>query len=530
MLDSWTQNLLFPQPSQPAAPLLVVQHLAHHIGEGTLKKQILVDINLTIYPGEIVILTGASGSGKTTLLSLIGALRSAQAGSLSVFGQELKGASITARRLIRRKIGFMFRDHHLLPFMTTLQNVRTVRQLKATPSRQVARNRAEAALMKVGLGGYLNAYPKNLSSGQKQRVAIARAFVNEPTLLLADEPTASLESQIGREVMLMMQRLAKEQRCAVLVVTHDTRILDIADRIIHLEDGRIFQEAIDQAPHVFAALARAVPDRSVLDWAISNGAAPFRTAIAPAAEVPPTLSDEAQPSNNASENPILHPLVSDNTPLFFSKLPKNGVQETTDLQLQPPPAQKPPAVPVVRPSASQPILPPPAVSPPAVSPPAVSPPANLNPASVPAEPQSRPIAPASVFSSPVVLPPQTASKTYTIACIDDNPTILYTMQSFLEDDLFSVLLIQDPEQALAEILEHRPDVIVLDITMPKLDGYQICALIRQNEQFSNTPVIFIADDAKTFNSKRAKALGVTAYLKKPFNQADLIGNIFPHLT
>ena len=520
MLDSWTQNLLFPQPSQPAAPLLVIQHLAHQIGKGTLKKQILVDINLTIYPGEIVILTGASGSGKTTLLSLIGALRSAQAGSLSVLGQELKGASNTARRLIRRNIGFMFRDHNLLPFMTTLQNVRTARQLKAIPNRKIARSRAEAVLTKVGLGGYLNAYPKNLSSGQKQRVAIARAFVNEPTLLLADEPTASLESQIGREVMLMMQRLAKEQRCAVLVVTDDTRILDIADRIIHLEDGRIFQEAIDQAPHVFAALARAVPDRSILDWAISNGSAPFRTpAIAPAAE-----PAGAQTDKNASENPILHPLVSDSTPLFFSKLPKNGAPETTDLPLQPPPAQKPPTVPAARPSVSQPILPPAAV--PA---PAISPPANLNPASVPTPP-SRPIASASASSPPVILPQQTASKTYTIACIDDNPTILYTMQSFLEDDLFSVLLIQDPEQALAEILEHRPDVIVLDITMPKLDGYQICALIRQNEQFSNTPVIFIADDAKTFNSKRAKALGVTAYLKKPFSQADLIGNIFPHLT
>ena len=342
MLDSWTQNLLFPQPSQPAAPLLVIQHLAHQIGKGALKKQILVDINLTIYPGEIVILTGASGSGKTTLLSLIGALRSAQAGSLNVFGQELKGASTTARRLLRRNIGFMFRDHHLLPFMTTLQNVRTARQLKAVPNRKIAHSRAESVLTKVGLGGYLNAYPKNLSSGQKQRVAIARAFVNEPTLLLADEPTASLESQIGREVMLMMQRLAKEQRCAVLVVTHDTRILDIADRIIHLEDGRIFQEAIDQAPHVFAALARAVPDRSVLDWAISNGSAPFRTpAIAPAAE------PAVQTDKDASENPIFHPLVSDSTPLFFSKLPKNGAPETT-VPLQPPPAQKPPAIPAAR--------------------------------------------------------------------------------------------------------------------------------------------------------------------------------------
>ena len=539
MIDSLTQNLLFPQSSQPAAPLLVIQHLDYSFGKGVLKKQILSDINLTLYPGEIVILTGAPGSGKTTLLNLIGGLRSAQTGSLNLFGQELKDASAATRIRMRRNIGFMFQEHHLLPFMTTLQNVQTIRQLKAAPNRKTA-DRAEAVLTRVGLSGHLNTYPTKLSGGQKQRVAIARALVNEPTLILADEPTASLDSHIGREVMLMMQRLAKERRCAVLLVTQDTRILDIADRIIRLEEGRLIQDAVDQAPHTFAALARAVPDRSVLDWAISNGAVPFRTLVikssAETKSLPaqPTLAEpEVAPLDQpTSENPLLHPLVSDTTPLFFSKLSQNGMPH--DRQAQPPsPAQAQAAVPIAQPPVNQPLVNQPLVNQPLVN--------SLieitNPSRVPTPPQSEPIAPvldsSSNFSAPPALSDitqQTDSKTYTIACIDNNPAVLYTMQSFLEDDLFSVLLIQDPERALAEVIEHRPDVIVLNIRMPKLDGYEICALIRQNEQFSDTPIIFITDDAKAFNSKRAKALGVVAYLKKPFSQADLIGNIFPHLT
>ena len=534
MLDSLTQNLLFPPSSQPAAPLLVIQHLNYSFGKGVLKKQILSDINLTLYPGEIVILTGAPGSGKTTLLNLIGGLRSTQTGSLNLFGQELKNASAATRTRMRRKIGFMFQDHHLLPFMTTLQNVQTVRQLKAAPKRKTA-DRAEAALTRVGLAGHLNTYPTKLSGGQKQRVAIARALVNEPTLILADEPTVSLDSHIGREVMLMMQRLAKERRCAVLLVTQDTRILDIADRIIRLEEGHLIQDAVDQAPHTFAALARAVPDRSVLDWAISNGAVPLRTLVikSPAetkslpARPTPAEPEVAPFDQQAAENPLLHPLVSDTTPLFFSKLSQNGTPP--DRQAQPPSsAQAPSAVPIAQPPANQ----------PPVNQPLVNSLIEItNPSLVPTPPQSEAIAPVLNSSSNFSAPPalsnltqQTDSKAYTIACIDNNPAILYTMQSFLEDDLFSVLLIQDPEQALAEVIEHRPDVIVLNIRMPKLDGYEICTLIRQNEQFSDTPIIFITDDAKAFNSKRAKALGVTAYLKKPFNQADLIGNIFPHLT
>ena len=546
MLDSRTQNLLFPQLSQSAAPLITIQKLDYFSGKGTLKKQILFDINLTIYPGEIVILTGTPGSGKTTLLNLIGGLRSAQTGSLNILGQDLKNASAATRTQIRRNIGFMFPEHHLLPFMTTLQNVQTVRQLKASSNRKNA-DRAEAALTRVGLGGHLNTYPTKLSGGQRQRVAIARALVNEPTLILADEPTASLDSHIGREVMLMMQRLAKERRCAVVLVTQDTRILDIADRIIRLEEGHLIQDAADQAPYTFAALARAVPDRSVLDWAISNGAVPLRTLVikSPAetkslpARPTPAEPEVAPFDQQAAENPLLHPLVSDTTPLFFSKLSQNGTPQTTDRQVQPPsPAQEQAAVPIAPPLANQPPVNQLPVNQPPVNQPLVGSLIEItNPSLVPTPPQSEAIAPVLDSSSNSSAPPvlsnltqQAESKTYTIACIDSNPAVLYTMQSFLEDDLFSVLLIQDPEQALAEVIEHRPDVIVLNIKMPKLDGYEICTLIRQNNQFSDTPIIFITDDAKAYNSKRAKALGVTAYLKKPFNQADLIGNIFPHLT
>jgi putative ABC transport system ATP-binding protein len=548
MLDSWTQNFLSPQPSQSAAPLITIQQLNHSFGKGMLKKQILCDVNLTVHSGEIVIVTGSSGAGKTTLLTLIGALQSVQAGSLNIFGQELKDASATTRTLIRRNIGFVFQEHNLLPFMTTLQNVQTALKLKAYPNRHVVHHRAEAVLTKVGLRGYLNTYPENLSRGQKQRVAIARALANEPPLILADEPTASLDSQIGREVVLMMQRLAKEQRCAILLVTHDDRILDIADRVIRLEDGRLIQDDVAGVPTAFTALSQMVSDQAILDLATRDQAilpdAAIPDAITPDATTPDTAAPatpDAPPIDiQAAENFILHPLVSDTTPLFFSKLSQNASTETTGYRAPQPPVQEQPSVPIAQPPAQEqpsvPIAQPPVQEQPSV--PIAQPPVHVtsqpatsdNPTPVAA--QSHTIAPSSIPNLSLALPSlsqQTASKTYTIACIDDSPAILYTMQSFLEDELFSVVLIQDPEQALAEVLKYHPDVIVLDVVMPKLDGYALCSLIRQNKQLSHIPIIFITEDTKAFNSKRAKELGVTVHLKKPFNQADLIVRIFPHL-
>jgi putative ABC transport system ATP-binding protein len=220
-------------------PVIDIRHLNHYYGKGSLKKQILFNINLSIYAGEIVIMTGPSGSGKTTLLSLIGALRSVQEGSLKNLDRELNGANEELLVQVRRHIGYIFQAHNLLPFLTACQNVQMSMELHDNFSRKEARAKSEAMLKAVGLGARINYYPDNLSGGQKQRVAIARALVSRPRLILADEPTAALDSQTGRDVVNLLKHLAKEQKCTILLVTHDNRILDIADRIVRLEDGRL---------------------------------------------------------------------------------------------------------------------------------------------------------------------------------------------------------------------------------------------------------------------------------------------------
>jgi putative ABC transport system ATP-binding protein len=218
-------------------PVISIKHLNHYYGRGALKRQILFDINFDIYPGEIVIMTGPSGSGKTTLLSLIGGLRSVQEGSLNLLGQELYRASQRKLVNIRRNIGFIFQAHNLLSFLSARQNVQMAVELNNNISQLEAIRMSEAMLKTVGLGPRMNYYPDNLSGGQKQRIAIARALVNNPALVLADEPTAALDRQSGRDVVELMQRLAREKGTSIMLVTHDNRILDIADRIINMEDG-----------------------------------------------------------------------------------------------------------------------------------------------------------------------------------------------------------------------------------------------------------------------------------------------------
>lgn len=223
---------------------VVISNLNYYFGHQLLRKQILFNINLEISSGEIIILTGPSGSGKTTLLSLIGGLRSVQEGSLKVLGKELYRAKETKLVQIRRQLGYIFQGHNLLEFMTARQNVQMSVELQDGISPQLARTRAEAMLKAVGLKQRVNYYPHHLSGGQKQRVAIARALVSRPRLVLADEPTASLDSKTGREIIDLMQSLAREQRCTIFLVTHDHRILDIADRTIHMEDGRLVKQML----------------------------------------------------------------------------------------------------------------------------------------------------------------------------------------------------------------------------------------------------------------------------------------------
>ncbi len=219
--------------------VIAIRNLNHYFGNGALKKQVLFDINIEVEPREIIIMTGPSGSGKTTLLSLIGALRSVKDGSLKILNKEMNGANEEQMVQIRRHIGYIFQAHNLLPFMTARQNVQISIELHQDISEQEAIAKSEAMLKEVGLDERVNYYPETLSGGQKQRVAIARALVSHPKIVLADEPTAALDSKTGRDVVDLMQRLAKEQGCTILLVTHDNRILDIADRIINMEDGRL---------------------------------------------------------------------------------------------------------------------------------------------------------------------------------------------------------------------------------------------------------------------------------------------------
>ncbi len=218
-------------------PVISIRNINHFFGKGNLRKQVLHNINLDIYPGEIVIMTGPSGSGKTTLLSLIGALRSCQDGSLKVIGQELSNARPNQLIKTRRQIGYIFQGHNLLDSLTAQQNVELSLELHNHLSKNARQAKAVRMLQAVGLGNRVNYYPENLSGGQKQRVAIARALVANPKIILADEPTASLDKKSGRDVVELMQNLAQEQGCTILLVTHDNRILDIALRVISMEDG-----------------------------------------------------------------------------------------------------------------------------------------------------------------------------------------------------------------------------------------------------------------------------------------------------
>jgi len=221
-----------------------IHNLDYFFGKGELRKQVLFDINLKIEQGEIVLMTGPSGSGKTTLLTLVSGLRSPQSGSCKILGKELCGASSAELVRARRNNGYIFQAHNLHYSLTASQNVQMGLEVQGKYSQAEMRDRAVAMLEEVGLGERVDYYPDELSGGQKQRVAIARALVANPAIVLADEPTAALDSKSGRDVVNIMQKLAKEKGSTILLVTHDDRILDIADRIVHMEDGRLINNSV----------------------------------------------------------------------------------------------------------------------------------------------------------------------------------------------------------------------------------------------------------------------------------------------
>ena len=221
-----------------AEPVVSVRALNHFFGSADNRKRALVDINLDLLPGEIVIMTGPSGSGKTTLLTLIGALRAVQEGSIQAYGRELR--TLSRRELVdaRRRIGFIFQGHNLFDSLTARENVTLALDLIVGDRRERERRTADI-LTRLGLGDRMTYKPQALSGGQRQRVAVARALVNRPGIILADEPTAALDKDSGREVVNTLKNLADEDRASILLVTHDPRILDVADRIVNMVDGRI---------------------------------------------------------------------------------------------------------------------------------------------------------------------------------------------------------------------------------------------------------------------------------------------------
>lgn len=218
--------------------VIQTQGLSHSYGEGALRTRILHELDFHVDSGEVTLLVGPSGSGKSTLLTLIGALRSVEEGSLKVLGEEMNGADEDARMHVRRRIGFIFQSHNLVSSLTVLQNVQLLLQLnEPNPKRRT--EKASELLDAVGLGHRLHHFPEELSGGQRQRVAIARALAPEPELVLADEPTASLDSKSGQDVVELLGDLCRRRGSAVLLVTHDLRLLKDADKIWRIEDGKV---------------------------------------------------------------------------------------------------------------------------------------------------------------------------------------------------------------------------------------------------------------------------------------------------
>lgn len=225
---------------------LEVRDVTKRYGEGATAVDAVRGVSFSVDAGEVVLIMGPSGSGKTTLLSMMGALLRPTSGTISLDGivvSTLGESRLPAIRL--RKFGFVFQDFNLLSALTVLENVAIVAELTGLKRRE-ARAKATQILTELGLKGRLGFLPEKLSGGEKQRVAIARALVNDPALILADEPTANLDSAIGHEIMRILRRIAKENGRAVVIVSHDQRIRDIADRVLWLEDGE-FAEAVELA-------------------------------------------------------------------------------------------------------------------------------------------------------------------------------------------------------------------------------------------------------------------------------------------
>ena len=233
---------------------LDVRNATKRFGEGDAAVTAVRGVSHGVEPGEIVLIMGPSGSGKTTLLSMMGALLKPTSGSIHLDGTEIGALPESRLPDIRlRQFGFVFQDFNLLSALTALENVAIVAELAGLDG-AMAREKANSLLTELGLEARLDFLPEKLSGGEKQRVAIARALINDPTLILADEPTANLDSKIGHEIMRLLRRIAKEQGRSVVIVSHDQRIRDIADRVLWLEDG-VFKDMVTMATDPVCGMA-----------------------------------------------------------------------------------------------------------------------------------------------------------------------------------------------------------------------------------------------------------------------------------
>lgn len=225
-----------------AVPTLHAEDIVKELGQGAGLVLALKGVSLSLVPGELTLLMGPSGSGKTTLLSILGCIMQPTSGKLTIGGQSVVGLSPEQLAKVRRDhIGFIFQSYNLFPTLNAIENVRIALDVRGI-SGFSATGRAEEVLRDVGLGHRLTSFPGNLSGGEQQRVAVARAIASSPSIVLADEPTAALDSENGHAVMALLSRIAKEQQRSVLAVTHDPRTLGYADRVVRIEDGRIVGE------------------------------------------------------------------------------------------------------------------------------------------------------------------------------------------------------------------------------------------------------------------------------------------------
>jgi putative ABC transport system ATP-binding protein len=231
-------------PIAPPASLARAEGVNFAYGDGDARVRVLHDIGLDIAAGQLVVMTGPSGSGKTTLLTLIGALRSLQEGRIEVLGHDLARLDAAGLVRVRRDIGFIFQMHNLFDALSAYENVKMALQLSGGRSAAEMRARGVEILQRLGLGGRIDHKPRALSGGQRQRVAIARALANRPKLVLADEPTAALDPDSTRNVIRLFKEMTVDDGTAILMVTHDHRIIELADRLVHMVDGRIVSDVM----------------------------------------------------------------------------------------------------------------------------------------------------------------------------------------------------------------------------------------------------------------------------------------------